>query len=406
LLLLWAGGMTRRSRDPSLPDEATLAQRPSGRARGHSTPPASEVRPARNALRIEGESTGAAQRGIADTAAGTPQPLHTGRGSTGNDAALNEVLLAEEATRAHGFAAIIAFLTFGVAGLLPWLGGEPSAKAVCAAALGVMGLVSAWVWYITRLEPASYTKGVHRLYGWTLVSGVLLVENYVGFFSPVPVVLTLGIYYLGQSSDRFHSFALPVAAIVSYAGLSILTALGVLPDSGLFRAASVDLITRLFAAGAVTAVLGVTLFMARVSRRSMREAIARSSEALLMAQQREAQLAEAHLQLDRALRVAIGKPGRYTGANAGRYHLGVIVGVGAIGEVYEAEHAETGARAAVKLLQADAMGDGCPTRRWSKSSWLGSASSERRRPSCRLTFTTRSLRGLHICLNWFPALLL
>jgi hypothetical protein len=52
--------------------------------------------------------------------------------------------------------------------------------------------------------------------------------------------------------------------------------------------------SRIFAVGAVSAVLFVTLFMARVSRRSMREAIARSNEALLMAQQREAQLAEAH----------------------------------------------------------------------------------------------------------------
>jgi serine/threonine-protein kinase len=111
----------------------------------------------------------------------------------------------------------------------------------------------------------------------------------------------------------------------------------------------------LFAVTAVSLVLTATLRMARVSRTTLREAIERSNAALLLAQQREAQLAEAHHQLDRAMRVAVGNPGRYTGALAGEYRLGIVIGIGAIGEVYAAEHVSSAAPAAVKLLQAAAL---------------------------------------------------
>jgi serine/threonine protein kinase len=89
----------------------------------------------------------------------------------------------------------------------------------------------------------------------------------------------------------------------------------------------------------------------------MYHAIRQSNEMLVVAQQRAALLAEAQNQLDHALRLAIGKPGRYTGSMAGPYRLGTIIGIGAMGEVYEAEHDTNQTAAAVKLLQAEAMDD-------------------------------------------------
>jgi eukaryotic-like serine/threonine-protein kinase len=266
-------------------------------------------------------------------------------------------MLAEEAVRAHGFAGVVGPLCVLTSSMLPFLGGDRIAKLLCGAALFVMGVASIWVFYMTRdgSDTTRYTRVMHRSYGWLLVIAVLFVEYYCGFFSPVAVVLTLGTYYLGQSTDRSHSFLLPLIAIVSYALLASLTGAGVIADRGLFKGDRADLSSRLFAVAAASAVLGMTLRMARVSRTALREAIERSNEALLVAQRREAQLAEAHHQLDYALRVAVGKPGRYTGALAGEYRLGIVIGVGAIGEVYAAEHMENGSRAAVKLLQAAAL---------------------------------------------------
>jgi serine/threonine-protein kinase len=293
-----------------------------------------------------------AASGTGDTGSGP----RTGSGSA-SDSAVLEAMLAEEATRAHGFAGLIAPVCFVVTLVLPLLAGDPIAKRLCAMSLVVMGLCSAWVFHMTRdsRDAARYTRTMHRSYGWVLVVGVLFVEYYCGFFSPVTVILTLGAYYFGQSTDRGYSFLLPLCVIVSYAVLASLTGAGVLADVGLFQGDRAELSSRVFAVAAASGVLAVTLRMARVSRAALREAIERSNEALVIAQQREVQLAEAHHQLDHALRVAVGKPGRYTGELAGQYRLDEVIGIGAIGEVYAAVNEEDGSRAAVKLLQASAL---------------------------------------------------
>jgi serine/threonine-protein kinase len=278
------------------------------------------------------------------------------RSGSASDSAIAEVLLGEEIARARGFSGLIVIVAFTIASVLPFLGGDPLARLLCGTAMVVMGLVSVYVWRFTQ-RPAEVPaiRRVHRGYGWTLAVGVLFVEYYCGIFSAVPVILTLGIYYFGQASDRNDSLTLPFFVIVSYAALGVLLSFGFVDDRGLFLGNYVSLFTRMFAVTAVTLVLTGTWSMARVSRAALREAIERSNAALLLAQQREAQLAEAHHQLDRAMRVAVGKPGRYSGALAGEYRLGIVIGIGAIGEVYAAEHVSRSEPAAVKLLQANAL---------------------------------------------------
>jgi hypothetical protein len=318
----------------------------------------SVARPRRSGAPRRGSSDApsSASGSAAPSAPGSAPPARAGSGSA-SDTAIAEVLLREETARARGFSAVMTIVASTVALILPLLAGDPVARLLCDIALVAMGLVSAWVWRFTSREEngPSYLRRVHRIYGWTLATGVLFVEYYCGAFSPVPVVLTLGIYYFGQATDRNDSVTLPLFVIVSFTALGLLVTFDLVDDCGLFSAPHVSSGTRLFAVTAVALVLGATLHMARVSRASLREAIERSNAALLLAQQREAQLAEAHHQLDRAMRVAVGKAGRYTGALAGEYRLGIVIGIGAIGEVYAAEHSSSGAPAAVKLLQAAAL---------------------------------------------------
>ena len=64
--------------------------------------------------------------------------------------------------------------------------------------------------------------------------------------------------------------------------------------------------------------------------------------------QRDALLAEARAELDRALK--IGGPGRFTEQVVGSFRLGVLIGRGGMGEVYEAHAVADRREAAVKLL--------------------------------------------------------
>jgi len=74
-----------------------------------------------------------------------------------------------------------------------------------------------------------------------------------------------------------------------------------------------------------------------------------------LASQREALMDELRADLERALQV--GGPGRYTDHVVGAYRLGIVLGRGAIGEVYEAANPATGEGAAVKLLRRELLAD-------------------------------------------------
>lgn len=293
---------------------------------------------------------------------------HSTTGST--EIALNHALLADEATRAHGFAGIIGIIGISLAPVVPLLGGDPLAKFMCIVSMIVMGNLSLWIWYITR-DLSKYNRGIHRVFGYTLITGVMFVEYYFGFFSPVVAVVTLGIYHFGQSTDRLYAFIFPIYAIVSLGILATLTALGILQDRGLFLANASSLYIKLFSVFGTSLILSCTFWLSRFAHRSMTAAIQRSNKMLVLAQNREALLAEARHQLDHALRLAIGKPGRYTGAIAGSYRLGIIIGIGAMGEVYEAEQMVTKKSAAVKLLQANAMENQQLFERFSRESNIG-----------------------------------
>jgi len=276
----------------------------------------------------------------------------------------------DEATRAHGFAGAIGAIGLSVPLVVLFLDGDPIAKRMSIVAMLVMGTLSLWIWTITR-NASRYTQRIHRIFGYALLIGVSFVEYYFGFFSPVAAVVTLGIYFFGQSTDRLYGHIFPIGVISTLLLFATLTAFGVIEDKGIISSTYTGVGERVFVVIGMGLVLSFTYWLARVARSSMYNAIRQSNEMLLIAQQRAALLAEAQNQLDHALRLAIGKPGRYTGSMAGPYRLGVIIGIGAMGEVYEAEHDTKHTAAAIKLLQADAMDDQKLFQRFVRESDIG-----------------------------------
>jgi serine/threonine-protein kinase len=99
----------------------------------------------------------------------------------------------------------------------------------------------------------------------------------------------------------------------------------------------------------------VAFFTARVSQRVTLDAMTKLEQAARTVAQRDALLAEARAELDRALK--IGGPGRFTEQVVGTFKLGMLIGRGGMGEVYEAYGVADQREAAVKLLHPGTLAD-------------------------------------------------
>ena len=96
--------------------------------------------------------------------------------------------------------------------------------------------------------------------------------------------------------------------------------------------------------------------------------------------QREAVLQEAREDLDRARQ--IGGPGHYTGQTVGPFRLGVVIGRGGMGEVYEGVDLRTHDVVAVKLMRdEEVLGDAAHVARFLRWKCAPLAPS-----SCRTSF--------------------
>ncbi len=281
----------------------------------------------------------------------TTQQLGTPTSSVTVDRALH----IEESARCRSFGRIIALLAGGSACVIPFLGGTPwLAGATQATLLWLLG-VALWVWRVGAVEER-YSPVVFRIFGWSCVLASVFVNYHLGVFSPAPTAVTLGISFFALSDDRSLAISLSGAATGFYLILVVGILSGFLPDVGLLAVSSVPERERIYFLVIVPIIFLVTLLQARESRAATHDALRQAQSAMLLAHQQEARLQEARQDLDAALRVGVGREGRYSGHTMGGYKLGEIIGLGAMGEVYGATDPD-GNPAAVKMLSAVASRD-------------------------------------------------
>jgi len=280
---------------------------------------------------------------------------------------------AEEAARTSAFGRAIALLaSLGlVVHLSVYRGGVPLLRHGMTASLVAMGVTGLAVWRVAR-KPERYTTRLAVFFGAMCLATSFVIELYLGVFSPFPCIVALGLSTFGLVDETRVVIPLCIGASLLYFVVASLIAFGVLQDPGLFAPTRPSTAERLGMAMMVLAVYAAALWHARVSRAATREAIERSNQAVLAAQQHAALLAEAHQHLDAALKANEGKGGRWTGASVGTFRIGALVGRGAMGEVYAAEHVLTGRAAAVKMLHARVMADASMVKRFLREAEIAS----------------------------------
>ncbi len=184
----------------------------------------------------------------------------------------------------------------------------------------------------------------------------------IGVYSPAPIVYTLGVYFFSLGASTLGTLLIYLAVSLLHLLPSVLSATSVVADPGVINADAIDMRTRVVYTILVQVVLFMTYCLARASRSATRKAIGRLHDAIVQVQKREALLAEAHQDLDRALKA--GYQGRHTDRRLGPWVLGEVIGRGAMGEVYRGTHTDTRGLAAVKVLHPDVAAQPAHVRRF------------------------------------------
>ena len=280
----------------------------------------------------------------------TPKPpTETGASGTTVGSPL-EALERDEILRTRKFCYIAIAIGLGGAVTVPILPGDPTASALLLAAVGVSSIACLFLLSRTR-DPVLFRKPSTAL-GWFLPAAcVTTAIPYFGAFSPAPLVLVLGVYFVGLG----RSGRLAAAVYATCAGMQALVSILVISgqrDTGIIRAPDLTRTDQLVVQLLVQGVLIATLITARMSRKTALAAVGELERQVRFAAHREALLLEAREELERALRPGRGK---FSDQTLGGYTLGILLGRGAMGEVYEA----VGPRGtvAVKLLSQTSLGN-------------------------------------------------
>jgi eukaryotic-like serine/threonine-protein kinase len=257
-----------------------------------------------------------------------------------------EAMRLAEVGRVRVFSAVM--IAFGVMGLfmIPLLGGDPLAKRLFQVVPAVViGL--GFVLLATTRVPDRYRDWHLAAVSLTVVPLTLAPLYYFGVFSPFPIIAALGIYMYSQSQNRGYAAANYALQTGGHALLAAGILSGFIRDRGLITAGDLPLRDQITIQVAVVLTLTMAFILGRASRAKALYATQELQAAVRRAAHQEALAQEARAQLER---VRIGGPGRHTDQVYGSFRLGNLIGRGAMGEVYQAVHLQTGEPAAVKLL--------------------------------------------------------
>jgi serine/threonine-protein kinase len=253
----------------------------------------------------------------------------------------------------RNFARVGMVIAVGAMITVPLLPGHPISTYVFLASIAIGILALAYLYHRTS-DPATYYDGIGVAVGWYLpcaaCGGAI---PFFGPFSPVPVILVLGIYFasLGQSFRLALTLYLTCAVVQGVTGALVIAGYS---DPGFIRADYLSTEVQIICQVLVQLVLASTFVIARGSRRSSLIALGELEQAVRTVAQREALLEEAREELRRA--VGSGR-GRFTDQMIGRYQLGDVIGRGAMGEVYEAVDPTVNQPVAVKMLAQASLGN-------------------------------------------------
>jgi serine/threonine-protein kinase len=263
-----------------------------------------------------------------------------------------ETLHLQEIARTRVFVRLTCAFALFVTATLFVLHGSPVAKGVFFGGLGAAFAACAWLWWLLR-EDSGYTIARATFAGYVCMFTAFTGIYYFGVYSPAPVIVPFGLCFFSIGQSERAVFAVYLTCAIAQLALTLFVTAGVLPDLGIIRADALGTVDKVVVLALVEATFGATFLISRATRNATLYAIERHDEVVRSLAQRDALLREARHDLAQAMQA--GGLGRFTGETVGSFHVGRVIGRGAMGEVYEATHPATGEIAAIKLLHGHVL---------------------------------------------------
>jgi serine/threonine-protein kinase len=243
--------------------------------------------------------------------------------------------------------------SLGGIGALPFVDSGRAVTIAFVAAL-VLGMVVSFGYHQAFRDPRKYTDRAMFVLGVMSTINTHVAILFFGAFTLAPLLIVIGLHFIGRSELSMRR-PVVVTACACHASIALALITGLFSDPGVFATERpLGTVAHLIGAIYVQAAYVLAYVTGQNQRRSSLRSIEQLQRATRIASQRAALLDELRADLARAQQIGTG---RYTGQVVGGFRLGMIIGRGAHGEVYDATQIADGAVAAVKLLHRDQLMD-------------------------------------------------
>ena len=253
--------------------------------------------------------------------------------------------------RSHMFHIFGVCAPLGALALSLLIGGDDTARLAFWIGAALISIGNGGLIYFTSSVERYNPRAIGILWMLSTV-GVQPAVYYFGPFSAVVMVDMLGIMFIALGRVRWTALATAIICIGGHVVIATPIILGLIPDVGVLSSFAAGRDQLVIAEVLVVGFLASGYALARWARRTAATALAELQSAMRIIGDREQALAEV---VDEAARQKRVNEGRWTNQKLGQWRLGVVLGRGAMGEVYDAVGPDN-EPAAVKLLNARSTG--------------------------------------------------
>ncbi len=227
------------------------------------------------------------------------------------------------------------------------IGGDPLARRLFWAGVGLVSLANVGLVWLSN-QPARWQERSVGVLWIVATVGITPALYYFGPFSAVVMAQMLGLVLISLGRSRWTSLSIAGICIGGHLLVAVPILAGWIADVGIFTSRASDRAQLAFAEVLIVGMLGAGYALGRWARSANTAAVAELQSAMRLIGDQQQALAEVK---DDAARQRHANEGRWTGQLMGGYRIGLVLGAGAMGDVYEAQ-AGDGPSVAIKLLNA------------------------------------------------------